>query len=144
MSSVCLQPGTNPLSGRDQISAGGRPCGVRPLAGAVASSAVRTLSNFAQRLEVGVVAGARAIVGIELDGPQQYRNGLVDLVPQREHGREHIQGVIVLGRFGAGGPQVLERLLVVPGIDREGRGEDTFFRRRRETQPAASCGARRR
>ena len=58
----------------------------------------RTLSNCAQGIEVGVVARERAIVRIELDGAQQKGNRLVDLVAQREDGREHVERVIVLGR----------------------------------------------
>ena len=57
--------------------------------------------ELAQGLEVGIMPGKRAVVGIELDGAEEKRDGFVHLVAQGEDGRQHVQGVIVLGRLAA-------------------------------------------
>ena len=116
-------------------SAGGGALRRSGLAWDVASRAVRTLSNSRRASRSGSWRASERLSGIELDGPQQQRNGLLDLIAQREHRREHIEGVVVLGRFGAGGAQVLERLVVVAGVHRQRRGEDTFFGRRGRRGP---------
>ena len=75
----------------------------------------------AQRLEIGVISRERAIFRIQRDRAFEVRHGFGVLLALRVSDGEHVDRMIVVGILVAHEPQVRDRLIVLPAVDRQGR-----------------------
>ena len=97
----------------------------------------------AQRLEIGIVPGQRAVFRVEGDGALEMGDGFGMLVALRVGDGQHVEGVVVVGILVAHQAQVRDRLIVLPAVDGERRGIEPFVDGLRRGFAAASPGARR-
>ena len=79
-----------------------------------------------QRVEVGVALGEGAVLGIERDGPLEMGDRFRVLAALRVRDSKHVQRVIVVGIFVADEAQMRDSLIVLPAIEGERRGVQTF------------------